>query len=198
MKVEEGAWTGQFAIYRTGIADMIIRTPTGRIIDGSFEVTKQNSGDGYVNGAELQLRYQLNDSLQVFGNVSWLEGEVDTFPDSSQVVVREPLDRQMPTQLFLGGRWQSPAARFWAEAMLGIAGRQDELSTRDRSDTDRIPVMGTPGYSYVTLRGGWRLQNNWRLSVAAENVFDKDYRIHGSGLNEPGRNLVVSAIYTHE
>jgi hemoglobin/transferrin/lactoferrin receptor protein len=198
MKYEEGPWTGQFALYRTAISDMIIRTPTGRIIDGSFEVTKRNSGDGYVNGAELQLRYQLNDSLQVFGNVSWLKGEVDTFPDSSQIAVREPLDRQMPTQLFLGGRWQSAAARFWAEAMLGIADRQDQLSTRDHSDTDRIPPAGTPGYSYFTLRGGWKLKNNWRLSIAAENVFDEIYRIHGSGLNEPGRNVVLSAIYTHK
>jgi hemoglobin/transferrin/lactoferrin receptor protein len=31
--------------------------------------------------------------------------------------------------------------------------------------------------------------------VALENVLDQDYRIHGSGINEPGRNLVLTAAY---
>lgn len=31
---------------------------------------------------------------------------------------------------------------------------------------------------------------------ALEIFTDQDYRIHGSGMNEPGRQLVVSANYT--
>jgi hemoglobin/transferrin/lactoferrin receptor protein len=30
------------------------------------------------------------------------------------------------------------------------------------------------------------------LSLALDNITDEDYRIHGSGVNEPGRNLVAS------
>jgi outer membrane receptor protein involved in Fe transport len=30
------------------------------------------------------------------------------------------------------------------------------------------------------------------LSLAVENLTDEDYRTHGSGVNEPGRNLVVA------
>jgi hemoglobin/transferrin/lactoferrin receptor protein len=26
-----------------------------------------------------------------------------------------------------------------------------------------------------------------------ENVLDEDYRIHGSGVNEPGRNFILTA-----
>jgi hemoglobin/transferrin/lactoferrin receptor protein len=28
---------------------------------------------------------------------------------------------------------------------------------------------------------------------AVENISDKDYRIHGSGLNEPGFNVILGA-----
>jgi hemoglobin/transferrin/lactoferrin receptor protein len=196
-KYNFGAWTGQVAIFHTAIEDMIIRTPTGRVIDGENEISKRNSGDGFVNGLEMQLRYSLSDTWQLFGNLTWMKGEVDTFPDSSTVLVREPLDRQMPAQVNLGSRWQAVDGGAWFEALLSVADDQSRLSTRDRADTDRIPAAGTPGYSYFTIRGGWQLQENWRLAIAAENVFDENYRIHGSGLNEPGRNVVLSAIYNY-
>ncbi len=193
VKYDSGSLTGQVAFFHTIIDGMIVRTPTGRVIDGENEITKQNSGDGYVNGLEMQLRYSVSEMWQLFGNLTWLRGEVDTFPDAARA--REPLDRQMPPQLYLGGRWQHPQDRMWFEALLSIVEEQDRLSSRDRADTDRIPVGGTPGYSYFTLRGGWRIQNDWRLSIAAENILDENYRTHGSGLNEPGRNLVLSVIH---
>jgi outer membrane receptor protein involved in Fe transport len=194
-KFDDGKWTGQVALFYTSIADMIIRTPTGNIIDGDNEITKRNSGDGYVKGVEVQMRYYPTPEWQIFGNLTWLKGEVDTYPDSSTAVVREPIDRQMPARLYLGSRWQQPDDGLWFEATLSIADNQDELSTRDRADTDRIPVGGTPGYTSFSLRGGWRMQDHWRLVLAAENVFDENYRIHGSGLNEPGRNFVLTVIY---
>jgi hemoglobin/transferrin/lactoferrin receptor protein len=30
-----------------------------------------------------------------------------------------------------------------------------------------------------------------RLFAAVENITDKDYRVHGSGVNEPGTNAVL-------
>ena len=31
------------------------------------------------------------------------------------------------------------------------------------------------------------------MTLGLENIFNRDYRIHGSGVNEPGRNLVFTA-----
>ena len=195
-KFSSANWSGQVSLYHTSIDDMIVRTPSGRILDGGDEISKNNSGRGFVNGIELQARYKLTDTWSVFGNVAWVDGEVDTFPDASPISAREPLDRLMPVQVYLGGRWQPTAANYWLEALLSMADEQDKLSTRDRADTDRIPPNGTPGYAVLTLRGGWLVSKEWRISVAAENLFDENYRIHGSGLNEPGRNLVASVIRT--
>ena len=55
--------------------------------------------------------------------------------------------------------------------------------------------LGPPGYTALTLRGGWQVSQGLRLSAALENLFDADYRIHGSGVNEPGRNAVVSLVW---
>ena len=67
----------------------------------------------------------------------------------------------------------------------------DKLSTRDKADTQRIPPDGTPGYATLTLRGGWNVNKDLSVFAAVENVTNEDYRIHGSGVNEPGTNLVV-------
>ncbi|MGB2998110.1 MAG: hypothetical protein WBC59_05680 [Phycisphaerae bacterium] len=71
-----------------------------------------------------------------------------------------------------------------------FADEQDDLSTRDMADTSRIPPGGTPGYGVLTLRTGWQIRENVNLTFAIENITDEDYRIHGSGLNEPGRNFI--------
>jgi len=39
---------------------------------------------------------------------------------------------------------------------------------------------------------GW---NRVRCTASMENVLNEDYRIHGSGFNQPGRNLRLSAEY---
>ena len=76
------------------------------------------------------------------------------------------------------------------------AEKADRLSADDERDTQRIPPGGTPGYAVLTLRGGTTVLEGLDLTLALENVADEDYRIHGSGVNEPGRNLVLQAEWT--
>lgn len=180
----------ELAAFHTAIDDMVIRVPTGAVVDGELEVTKANGGDGYSRGLELAAEARASGRVAVFANVTWNDGEVDTFPTSTSAEVREPLDRLMPLTAHLGVRWQG--RKGWIESLATQAAAQDRLSTRDRADTQRIPPGGTPGYRVLTVRGGWRFDHRWTLSAAVENLTDEDYRIHGSGLNEPGRNFVAS------
>jgi len=182
----------QLALFYTLIRDQIIRFPTGDTnADGDVLVTKANVGDGWVYGVELGGSYRVAAGWTVFGNLTYLEGRVDTFPTSAQVVAREPLSRLMPLTGQVGVRWEEPAGRFWAELQVLMAGRADELSTRDMGDTQRIPPGGTPGYGVVHLRGGWRIDEKTSLTLAVENLFDKAYRVHGSGITMPGINVIA-------
>jgi hemoglobin/transferrin/lactoferrin receptor protein len=148
-----------------------------------------------VKGVEVQARYRVADAWVLFGNMTWIDGEVDAYPNADGAVAREPLDRMMPITMYMGARWNPDATAYWLEALLGIADEQSELSSRDLADTDRIPPGGTPGYATVTLRGGWAFSERLNLSLSIENIFNEDYRVHGSGLNEPGRNVVVSIFW---
>ena len=76
-----------------------------------------------------------------------------------------------------------------------MAAKADRLSTRDKKDTQRIPPGGTPGYAVFDINGVWNITDDLGLSLSLENILDKDYRIHGSGVNEPGRNFIATAIW---
>ncbi len=181
----------QASYYYTDISDMIIRQPTGNMIDGNSEVTKRNGGDGFVQGLELEASWRFHPNFTAFGWVGWIDGEVDTFPTAAPTLEREPISRLMPTTGQIGLRWDAPSRDAWLEGVVTIADEQDDLSTRDRSDTQRIPPGGTPGYAVVSLRSGWRVDDNLTVTAALENITDENYRIHGSGVNEPGINLIL-------
>ena len=99
----------------------------------------------------------------------------------------------MPPTAEVGLRWQSDAAKYWCELVGNAAAKADKLSADDVRDTQRIPPGGTPGYAVCHVRTGTRINDTLLLGLSVENIFDKDYRIHGSGVNEPGRNVILTA-----
>jgi outer membrane receptor protein involved in Fe transport len=57
----------------------------------------------------------------------------------------------------------------------------------------RVPLfLKNPGFATFNVRGGYRLGERSNVTVILENVFDKNYRTMGSGVDAPGLNAVVS------
>ena len=192
VKGKAGGFSSQAAYFYTDIQDMIVRTPTGRMIGEEYEVTKKNAGDGYVQGIETQMECVFAEQFKAFGSITWMDGEVDTYPTSDPALVTEPIDRLMPLTGRIGLRWTANE-KVWLEGAVTSAEKADELSTRDSKDTSRIPPGGTPAYTVGDIRAGWKAAEGLTISLAVENITDEDYRIHGSGVNEPGRNIVLAA-----
>lgn len=186
---ERGAFTVGY--FYTDINSLIVRVPTGNLVDGLFEVTKKNSGKGFVHGVEVSATYELLPNTVVSGTLTALRGEVDSYPSADSGPVRELLSRVMPTTALLGIHWTGMAGRLRLESILRLSGRQDRLSAEDLLDTQRIPPGGTPGYAVLDLRGVWTIAPRFALSMGLENLTNSAYRIHGSGQNEPGRSLVI-------
>ncbi len=176
------------AYFYTRIRDMIVRQT---VASGVY--TKINGGDGYVHGFESELKARLGSRWLSRTGFTWMEGYTD-YDAADGSKISEPV-RTMPMTAYTALRWESGGRRFWAEAAERVTAREDRLTAADRTDTQRIPAGGTPGYAVTDLRCGWRVRDGLSVVVALENLLDKDYRIHGSGSNEPGRNLIVSAEY---
>ena len=206
------AWEWQFSLYHTWIKDMIVHSPY-QATNGKTLALKAN-GNGYVQGIEIELGYDWDSDWKSNLSFCWMDSEIEQLlenplgsqmklvdhdnDESTAKILKgfEPVDRAttrlMPVQLqFLTG-YSSPGSPWWAEFSILAVGKADALSLKDKTDHSRIPDQGTPGYALFGLRGGHSLGEKTTLSLAAENLGDVDYRVHGSGLNGSGRNFILS------
>ena len=68
----------------------------------------------------------------------------------------------------------------------------DEVQDRLLGDA-RVAYLftSTPGFLVLGLRGGWQPARAVGVDVALDNLTDRNYRIHGSGVNGAGINAVI-------
>ena len=99
---------------------------------------------------------------------------------------REEMERPM-----LGLLWE-PGQRWRIEPYIDFAAAQDRLSPRDESDP-RIRPGGTAGWGSVNLLASWEATTALTLGLKLQNLGDKNYREHGSGIDAAGRNLGIWA-----
>lgn len=170
--------------FYTLLDDYITSTPTGRIIDGQRQVTKQNSAEGFVRGALGEVEWSITPRWSLFGGLSWTEGEADAYVGDE--VRREPLSRVPPLTGYYGLRWSSGNGKWWTEVRGLSAAKADRLNSADREDDQRIPPGGTPGYTVLNLHAGWAITEQVTITAGLDNLLDEAYRVHGSGSNEPG------------
>lgn len=193
LKAQHQRFSGQAAYFYTHIDEMIDRYPADNPGTATVEVMKANVGNGHVYGVELSGQFELARGWTLWGNITSMRGEVESYISSSPAVLAtRPMSRIMPLTTNLGLRWEHASRKLWSEVSAVLADNQARLSPGDEGDTQRIPPGGTPSYEVVHVRFGWRATNALSFTAALENIGDINYRIHGSGLNEPGRNLVLS------
>ena len=145
----------------------------------------------WMVGAELSARLTLPIGFGALASVSYAFGEGPSplaLPPENEL--RVPLSRVPPLNGNVELRYAHQETRLVFGAALRWAAAQDRLAVQDRFDA-RIPIGGTPAYAAFDLRAGWRFEHHLQVSAVFENVFDQVYRVHGSGINGPGRGLVI-------
>ena len=179
-------FTFQIAAFHYFIEDQILRVPTGM----GVEFNKINSDDGFIQGIELGFAVKVSGEVTVFGNASWLDGEVQSVTSGGMIFDDYP-SRLAPLNGQLGVRYEPNDTPFWIEGQVVAAADADKLSLRDQGDSQRIPSDGTPGYVVASLRGGVDVHDQVTVTLSVENITDENYRVHGSGQNMPGINVIL-------
>jgi hemoglobin/transferrin/lactoferrin receptor protein len=172
-----------------------MRHPTGEMIEDEFVVTKSNVGDGWVQGIELTAEWDISTEFRMFGGAGYMCGKADTYPTSAPIKRREWLDRLAPFQGNLGLEYIHTSGLLLGTDVRGAA-NATRLSSRDQADTQRIPPGGTPGWSTWNFWATYPVVEEFVISIGVDNIMNANYRIHGSGQNEPGRNFWLSAMFT--
>ena len=165
----------QASVFWTDIEDMILRTPAGSSSD-SILFSRSNR-DAHINGVEFAAEKRLSTNWTAYGNFSYIYGQ--------DLDLDEPLSRIPPTQGVVGLRWRNSEKYEFVDIYSWLVDTQDRLNFQDVSD-GRIPDGGTPGYGTISVRYGTELKDHHLLRIELENILDKAYRVHGSGVDGAG------------
>ena len=187
----------QVAGFVTHGHDVIERVLTGsQNAEGENEVTKQNIGHQTIGGVEFGAAYRLARNVTLFGNLTWLDGDQEAPEIVGGPIIESAPSRLMPLTYQAGLRFEAPGPGWVVEARWIHADIADQLSPSDERDDTRIPPGGTPGYDVFDVMGSFPIGPGSRMIFGVENITDEVYRVHGSGLNRPGRNLVIGASWS--
>lgn len=178
-KVNSDYFRGQAFVWWNDFENQILRS-----LDEGDDLLVRSNQDSFLQGVEFDGELLFTDEWSLYGNFWYTFGRND--------VLDEPLSRIPPTQGIVGVRRRWNEGQEWIDVFAWIAGKQGRLSARDMGDDNRIPLGGTPGFTTVNVRYGKLITDRQRLSLNLENIFDEQYRVHGSGSDGPGINAIVT------
>lgn len=181
------------AVYYTEIDSIITGVPATA---GSSTRITTNGQDGEVYGIEVDGSWEFAPQWRLSAQASWQDGQSETLTFIGGPGNEDYISRIAPLMGSISLRWTAPSEKFWIEGRVTAAATADHLSSGDQGDTQRIPTGGTPSYIVGSLYAGWQASDNLQLNLGLENLTDEAYRIHGSGQNEPGFNVIIGARLT--
>lgn len=173
------------AIFYSQYSDKISSVETGEFnADGQVIVQSQNINDVILYGLESQFSYKINTNAKFNAVINYTWGE-ESFENQT-----EPADRIPPLNGFMG--YTQKLNKQWSiNPKIVYAATQDRLSNRDIGDP-RINPNGTGGFVSYNFYANYKISAASNIRLGLENLFDKKYREHGSGLEAAGRNFHVS------
>ena len=173
-------------VWRSRFSDRITSVFTGATTaSGRRVVQNVNLASATLWGVEAGLRWFADDAWTVSATLNHTRGTELLAADTTPT----PADRVPPLNARLAANWRWDERWSFDAAVFGAA-RQDRLSERDRSDP-RIDPNGTAGFARVDLGARYRVNDDLVLEARIENLGDQAYREHGSGIDAPGRNLLL-------
>ncbi len=173
---------GDLFLYQNELYNLITRKRVGdQMIEGYPLYRKENSERAFVRGVETAWDFVLNRSITLYSSLTCTYGQNKTKD--------EPMRRIPPLFGRLALDYRNSGWLLNAEIL--SASGQERLAQGDIDD-NRIPEGGTPGWTVVNINAGY----TWRflsVDLSLKNLFNVDYRYHGSGINGYGRSLFLTA-----
>lgn len=181
-------WQAEVVAFVARYQDVIASVETGEVTEEGLNVVQsQNINEVDIYGLEAELNYYFANGGHLYTNFTYTHGTEEE--DSAE----GPADRIPPAFGVLGYE-QDIFDQWKVRSQVRYAATQDRLSARDLTDP-RINPFGTGGFVVYDTHFTWRHSINGQVRLGVENIFDKKYREHASGLDAPGRNYHVSFYY---
>jgi outer membrane receptor protein involved in Fe transport len=165
--------------------------------DGLPYLARQNRDRAWIHSLEAAVAVQALPELTLASHATWTRTQQrrNDLTQPGEPLILEPLSRTPPLNGLVRATY-TPLEPLFLEAVARWALAQPELSAADRLDVRTCAEVpdcnGTPGFVTLYLRAGFQWSSRLRVSGTLQNLLDATYRTHGSGVEEPGRSLVLA------
>jgi hemoglobin/transferrin/lactoferrin receptor protein len=174
--------TGETYVFNQQLRNLIARVRVDtQTVQGYALYRKENIEKSTIQGIETAWKYTYTEGSYFEIAAAYTHGQ--------NLTKAEPMRRIPP----LNGRfaWHFSKKRWFSTLETLGATKQNRLAQGDKDD-NRIPKGGTPAWLICNVYGGYSF-DNLNLNLAFQNLFNQDYRTHGSGVNGVGRSVSLSA-----
>ena len=184
LKLQQGPWLGELIAYKSRYQDKITSVETGALTPtGQVVVQSQNATRLDLHGIEAGVKFINDGPWSAYASATLTRGTEKLGIAEYDADRIPPLFGKVGADYRLTGVWTLSAYSFFAA-------RQDRLSPRDLTDP-RVNPAGTAGYATTNIAATWNVREELDLRLSAENLADRKYREHGTGLDEAGRSFGV-------
>jgi len=159
-------WQFKLTPFYNFVGDYIQGTPTARIVNGQPVLQFQNVDRADLYGVDSAARLDLSTQFTLRGTLSYVRGINRDNDDNLYRIA--PLHGTVALDHHWRS-WQGTLELAWADAQDEVAAFNGEQSTS--------------GYALLNLRAGYTFNERLTLAVGLENLFNKLYAEHLSGIN---------------
>ncbi|MBC7866001.1 MAG: TonB-dependent receptor, partial [Gloeobacteraceae cyanobacterium ES-bin-316] len=152
----------------------------GENINGYALYRKENIEKAYIKGVEATFVWLPMSKLNLNANIAYSYGQ--------NLTRNEALRRIPPLHGKLAATFKNK--HFFCGAEWLYAAKQTRLAQGDKDDV-RIAPGGTPAWNLLNIYSGYKFKK-LQINTGLQNIFNVDYRTHGSGINGVGRSVWVS------
>ena len=175
------------------VSDYKLNGNDSAIYNGSTTKVKatQNADNAYIYGFSAGVQFDFNDQVSFKSVLNYTYGRYI----NSKLDTIIPLDHIAP--VFGQTSISYKAKGFDGEFFIRYNGKKSlaDYSPSGEDNLQYATLNGMPNWFTLNIRLGANLTKNLRLNVACENITDNAYRNFASGINAPGRNIILSLRY---
>jgi outer membrane receptor protein involved in Fe transport len=183
LRYQSNKLIGSFSLFQTDLKGLITRIKTADRISGYDVYKKMNVDKGFIRGWEMQVDVKPLRNLLVSGMATHLYGQ--------SLTKDQPLRRIPPFNARMTVQYENKFGNMGF--VFDHADPQRRLEAGDKAD-NRIPAGGTPGFNVLNAFVSREIKKI-TLGLYLSNIFNVDYRTHGSGINGMGRAVSLSIVW---
>ncbi len=188
-------FTGFYTLLEKALvqADFVFNGNDTAIVNGDTMRVQamQNKNSAYIYGCSAGAQFDFNRNLSFKTVLNYTYGRYSDVITNSV----SPLDHIPPVfgQTSLIFKEKNLDAEFFVR--YNSAKRLSDYSNSGEDNLQYATPNGMPGWFTLNCRFGYSFTKNFRLNAACENITNNRYRVFASGVNAPGRNIILSLRY---